>query len=326
MEEKVALFLSLFNRVKNETNNSPRNLSWLAKERPSLQDLCYELQSKYQSLAKIMATKSSKHSFITTPFENEWKEYELNYSKHVAKAAEPAEERSVVEFQNSLQEGEQSWLESGKTKEQYWEHVNEWIAKLKPTGSSFDPLNDNPASLMQSIHDFLHDAVGGGFFDDDFYDSALGAWYFFEKSIGLDFDGIYRRWRNSPELFIPLGIQHTNTFPLIELYNEAVRAYAFGNRVASIAMCRALMEHILQKYYGLKAKDLEGIIALAEQRFPNLKKLHMQAKRKLGNDILHDYENKSEVEDRAVIQFLNTIKYLVQNVDFDTLNWPTSIL
>ena len=314
MEEKIALFLSLFNRVKNETNNSPRNLSWLAKERPRLQDFCYELHERYESLAKIMATKSSKHSFIAVPFENEWKEYELNYSKHVEKAAEPTRERSVAEFQNSLQEGEQNWLESGKTKDQYWEVVNEWLSKLTSVGSSFDPLNDNPASLMQSIYDFLHDAVADGFFNNDFYDSALGAWHFFEKSIGLDFDGIYRRWKNSPELFIPLSIQHTNTLPLIDLYNEAVRAYAFGNRVASIAMCRALMEHILQKYYGVKAKDLEGIIAIAEQRFPNLKKLHMQAKRKLGNDLLHDYENKSEVEDRAVVNFLKTIKYLVQNV------------
>ena len=106
----------------------------------------------------------------------------------------------------------------------------------------------------------------------------------------------------------------TNTEPLIELYGEAVRTYVFGNKVASITMCRALLEHILQKYYGLQAENLDKIIILAEERFPNLKKLNLRNKKNLANRILHNYENKSETEDKSVVDFLKTIKYLVQRI------------
>jgi hypothetical protein len=88
MEEQIALFLSRFKELKRRINNSPKNLSWLANEQKDLQDLCFELSGNYQTIAKFLATKNIKHTFITVPFENDWKEYELNYRNHVSKAAE----------------------------------------------------------------------------------------------------------------------------------------------------------------------------------------------------------------------------------------------
>lgn len=41
----------------------------------------------------------------------------------------------------------------------------------------------------------------------------------------------------------------------------------------------------------------------------------MDRKRRLANDILHEYENKEgKLENKAVIDFLKTIEYLIQKV------------
>ena len=57
MDEQIALFVSRFKELKNKINNSPKNLSWLAKEKEDIQDLCYELEDNYQTIAKFLATK-----------------------------------------------------------------------------------------------------------------------------------------------------------------------------------------------------------------------------------------------------------------------------
>mgnify|MGYP001567315844 FL=1 len=287
----------------------------MTNERKDLQDLCSQLEDAYLSIARILATKKSKHTFVTVPFEREWQEYELHYSKHVTKAAEPAKEREQNELLEYIRKSKKDWLDSGKTEEEYDDKINKWLAQFKsPHGSSFDPLKDNPATLVSAIYSFLYDFISDGFFEDDYYDKALGAWHFYEKSIGLDLAGIYKRWKNSPELFIPQHITVTNTAPLVDLYNEAIRTYVFGNREAAVALCRALLEHILQKYYKARAEKLKDIIAIAEQKFPNIKKLRLERLRRLANNILHEYENIDEIEDTAIFDFLKTIKYLVQNV------------
>lgn len=308
MEEQIALFLTRFNKLKKEVNNSPKTLSWLATEKEDIQDLCFELEGNFQTIAKFLATKNNKHTFITVPFENDLKEYESNYQKHVLTAAEPIREREEKKLKELLKKIE---LDTEMSKEEF----NKWLAGLIAPGSSFDPFSDDPAFLMEEIKYFIHDMIANDDPDNEFFDKAYGAWYFYEKSIGLDLEGIYRRWKNSPELFIPIQIQATtNTTPLIELYNEAVKSFAFGNKVAAMTLCRPLMEYILKKYYVVKDEKLGKIVALAEERFPNLQKLSMRSKKEKADDILHNYEKKSNTEDKSVIEFLKTIKYLVQHI------------
>lgn len=81
-----------------------------------------------------------------------------------------------------------------------------------------------------------------------------------------------------------------------------------------MAMCRALMEHILKRHYNIEAGDLEKIIAIAEVRHPQLKKLKMQEKRKISNDMLHNYEGGADIEDEALVGYFRTIKYLIQEI------------
>jgi hypothetical protein len=309
-EETSAKFLILFNQLKNAVNNSPRNVAWLTKEKPELQKLAYDLDSIYTDINNYLGTKDVKHSFVPKPFIPAWTEYETYYCKPVAEAAEPERQRVRQKLEELAEELERRAIENGEDPVKYWENLSELLGKQ--VGQLFDPLTDNPASLMKELQDFVYDVINDRLFEDEFYDKALGAWYFFEKTIGVDLEGIYKRWKNSPELFIPTVTESTKADSLIDLYNEAVRSYVFGSKIASVAMCRALLEHILTEHYSLQEKNLEKIIILAEEKFPNLKKLNMRHKKNLANDILHEYEKRPEVEDKAVVDFLRALKYLVE--------------
>jgi hypothetical protein len=319
MEEQIAMFLYRFNRLKHEISNTPSRLSWLSKEREDLQELCYELESSYKSIERFLTTKSSKHTFIIVQFENEFKEYKLNYERRVSEAALPAKARNLKALEDAIREGEEIWVKSGKTKEEYWEHINKTIAELRTSKIDIDPFNplkDDPVTLIEEALDWgslLKDTVME---EDELerYEKAWGAWRFFKYILGIDFSGINKKWFAAPDLFIQPHIVRSEETPVVELYREAVRAYAFGCNIASVAMCRALMEHILINHYNIPKDKLGKIISKAEQEYPRLKKLRMLEKKEISDNILHNYEGSTEIEERAVINYLLTIKYLVQGV------------
>jgi chromosome segregation ATPase len=155
IQEQIAFFLSKFKKLKSQINNAPRNLSWISNERKEIQELCNELEGNYNSIAKYLAAKNSRHTFISVLFENDLKEYENYYRKFVLDAAEPAKERSRKEFQDSLKSAEEIWIQAGKTKDEFWKSIDEWTEKASPLGSAFDPLTDDPAAVVQSAFDVL---------------------------------------------------------------------------------------------------------------------------------------------------------------------------
>jgi len=159
----------------------------------------------------------------------------------------------------------------------------------------FDPLEDNPTALIDNAFDWLLNILIYAY--EDFEDQpeksfkkAWGAWRFFTEGLDLDFSSINKKWLAAPELFIQPHVAQTEESPIVKLYNEAVKAYAFGYRIASMTMCRALMEYMLRNHYNVQGKALKNIIAIAEQRFPQLKKLKMDGKRLFANKLLHNYE------------------------------------
>jgi hypothetical protein len=342
MEGQIALFLFRFGKLKHEINNSPRKLTWLGKERPDLLELCADLETAHRDIAHVLATKSAKHVFVTTPFENEWKEYERDYREIVHEAAKPVYARrfqtaAVYLKELGFQIGEWT-MDSGKSEEEYWgEQYESFHAALQSI--VFNPTTDDPAALMEASRGLVaevHDAFSESEEEDNtlcvmskncnyycyianededgYYQKVLGAWEFFEKTLGLDLSAIYKRWRSVPEVFIQPHVAQLENNPVVELYSEAVRAYVFGGKIASMAMCRALMEHILKKHYNVEGKDLENVIAMAEIKYPQLKNFKMQEKRKMTNVMLHDYESGSDVEDRALIEYFRTIKGMIQKI------------
>ncbi len=307
MRPHIEKFMVLFNRLKSELNNSLKNLKWLPNEKPEIKELCYQLDGTYRLLSCKFANNSAKSIITPSIFQKRWDEYVGYYQKKIDEIAKPLREKYEEELSDLIQQLEEDAKVQGKSIEEIL-----GVQKIPPItmGSTFNPSEDNAASLLDDIFAAVHDIVDNDIFPDVFTDKQMGALNYFEKIIGLNFHDINRRWGKSPNLFISEKLTR-KTDKLIELYNEAVKSYVFGLNVASTAMCRALLEHILINYYGMPKDDLVKVVAMAEERFKKLKSLNLYKLRKDGNGVMHEYESKSRIEDATVVSYLLTIRTLV---------------
>lgn len=308
MLKYIEKFLVLFNRLKSEINNSLKNLKWIPNEKPEIAELCFQLDETYRHLNRTFANNSSKYLIAPPIFQKRWDEYIAYYQKKIDEIAKPLRIKYEKELHDLIEQLETDAKEKGKSLEDVWGS----FANTTPIamGATFNPLEDNAASLLDDLFAAVHDIVGNDILPDVFTDKQMGALNYFEKVIGLNFHDINRRWGKAPNLFISKNIKK-KTDELIEMYNESVKSYIFGLNVASIAMCRALLEHILINYYGIPKDDLVKIISHAEKRFKKLKSLNLHKLRMDGNDILHEYEKKSKIEETVVANYLLTIRTLV---------------
>lgn len=312
MQSRLEKFLVLFEKLKKEANDTPANLKWLPKQKPALSKLCYDLDVCCTAILRHLSKKNTKHTVAPDIFSRNWEEYLETWKDVVAKAAAPEQERDFREIRSLIGHCLQKAIAEGKTLEEF---NNEFFKQIKPeVGGTFDPLADDPAKVMDDIGWTIYNIVDNGLMDDVFDDKTMGAWNFFEKTVGIDYAAIYARWQSAPEMFIPSHTRSRNLIPIVELYNEAVRAYVFGLTVASVAVCRALLDHILRKHYEIQGIDLKNIISIAEERHDHLKGLNLQEKRLLGNSVLHKYEKRGEDLDKAVKAFLLTIRHLVTHI------------
>lgn len=308
MRNHIEKFLVFFNRLKSDLNYSLKNLKWFPKEKPEIAELCYQLDNTYNILYRIMANKTDKSFVVPSALQRSWDDYEKNYKMMVEEAAKPLKDKYDKELQTLFQKLENDAKEKGQAPEELWGQLTKNIPS--EMGVSFNPIEDNAASLLQEIFDAIHDIVDNDILPDVFTDKQMGALYYFERVIGLDFHDINRRWGKAPSLFISEKIKK-RTDKLVEMYNEAVKCYIYGLNVASTAMCRALLEHILINYYAIPKDDLYKIVALAEKKFKRLQSLNLYKLRIDGNEIMHEYETKSRIEDDAVVSYLLTVRALV---------------
>jgi hypothetical protein len=63
-------------------------------------------------------------------------------------------------------------------------------------------------NLRENIYDSIKNDLG--LFDD----KDIGAWLFFNETIGVDYSAIYSCWRRVPELFISANTLSRNFAPL----------------------------------------------------------------------------------------------------------------
>nr|HPJ01027.1 hypothetical protein [Enterococcus sp.] len=276
-------FLTLFSKLKQEINNSPITLEWLQAHKPQIRRLCAEINSVYQTVSKKIATNPSKVSVVPRAFNRQFQEYNRDYLKLVKAIGD---KESLETIKESLEK-----LRQILKKATIDEVVDEILGKEEGNikrGSTFDPTKDDPVKMIYNIFLTYHDMVANDFFDydeDNYHDKAIGAWDFFEDTIGIKFKEIYKRWKNSPHIYFPDDYQNQSIDDLIDLYHEAVKSYIFGNKLASLAICRALLENVLINYYNLNKGDLDNIITTAEIKYPYFKQLELHKKRRMVNRI-----------------------------------------
>lgn len=83
-------------------------------------------------------------------------------------------------------------------------------------------------------------------------------------------------------------------------------------------MCRAALEMVFKKHYGRgKWEDLKlgKIVVLADQQYDFVQEGRIRPLVERTNTIIHNYstiERLSKDDDRAILNFLKTVKFLIQ--------------
>ncbi len=319
----VVQFVTRFHELKARTKGNPRNLAWLCQNDDALASLASELNSLATSIARLAATRSERFFPQSSPeFIVAYREYQSDY----ADAVEPVAAKKDKEFLSAF--------------ERYFQEDPESVRKIfeemgfdLDAPSDFDALDDDPVSSFAEML-FLADSFAESMRDDQIH-KALGAWRFFVGTIGIDLAAIYQRWKATPVTFVPKHVsdRHGLTEPgsVYETLRQAHRAYVFGCERAAMALCRALMELVLKKHWGieedeayLKAKQkndgrdpgLQKIIAIAEARYGakyKLKKHRLLQQKELADGVLHAKGPSQKVSGDEISQFLETVRYLIEN-------------
>jgi len=321
-------FLIRFNDLKERTKSRPQNLSWLCKNDDGLASLASDLKRIATSIARQIETKSDRYvAQVSTNFIDAYTEYLKEYRDAVETAATLHDDK-LLEFIRQKIGEDPNYFDS------YF--AEKGIDPDAP--SDFDVLEDNPVNLVYDIISVADSmATMPKDFRDDLHDEmhkALGAWNFFEDTVGIDLAGIYRRWKATPVTLVPKHVsdRHGLTEPgsLYDMLRQAHRAYVFGCERAAMALCRALLELVLKKHWGIEEDEgylkekqrrkgyepgLEKIITIAEARHDakyKLRKHHLLQKKELADDVLHAKRPPRHVSGDEVTLFLETLKFLIE--------------
>ncbi len=197
----------------------------------------------------------------------------------------------------------------------------------------FDPLiHDGGKALPMAFWATESYAEGADEHGDTIhYASKIGleAYDYLTGTIGLDVEIVFRRWRSIPMIFMPGHVSDahgTERGSLYDLIDDAVRAYVFGAPAAATATCRAALEMVLKKHYALdhQYKDKEGrlrdkglgeLIVLADERYEFVQGKRLQWLSDGANQVMHNYSVRnrmSEADERTILDFLKTIKFLIE--------------
>lgn len=292
-------FLIDFNKLRKLVGNTPQRVEIKAanEEGYEFKRLVVDLMLRYKKIDNNINKRT-----ITVPdgFNKAKREF-LNYQGVISKVGHETLKKcseiiARVDRENDIKIP--SWFYDVLTKEDFYR----FEANLYCIYNALE----NMITLFENDDDIKDD-----------YEHALKSLEFIEKEVlGKDLDTLYDRWKSIPPVFIPRHVIVKNPETLLKLYNEVYKTYVSGNYVACIAMCRSLFEYILIKYYGAKIKaddDLSKIISNAQKRYEFLNKLGLHKKRITANYLIHNYNGKN-IADRTVLDFIRTIKSLIERI------------
>lgn len=298
-QESMTAFASLRERV----HGKPQNVGWMAGQSPEVALLTLVVELAWRKLEMTLVTSPSK-AFNRAPrgLKAAYRDYKQEWLDIVARAADDIVERHAERIQKAF------------------ESAHEATDSYSSTDSDrpeFDPTRDDPVDVFEDMVWF------SGAYADAYDDHELGdqqrvagqAWDFLCDTLGLDLRAFWQRWQRVEPIFVPAHVAdaygRSEPASLNRQLDEAVHAYVFGASAAALTMCRALMELVLTKHYGCDGDDLQKVIAACEARPQHawMKRLDLQAKRRIANRVLHDHR---AVEEEAVVEFLKTVRELIE--------------
>ncbi|MCH7932261.1 MAG: hypothetical protein IH906_08665 [Proteobacteria bacterium] len=168
------------------------------------------------------------------------------------------------------------------------------------------------ARVISYARDRFESAMMGGYDEPrlmNIFSKGVGPFDYYSGTIGVDLEGITRRWKQVPHIFVPRHVSaaygRSERGSLFHLLNDAVRAYVFGVPLAAIVMCRAVCEMVHKKHYG-RAKDEWS--SLVEE-------LDLGQKKNLADTVIHNYAHRHKItedDEKVILDYLESAKTVIE--------------
>jgi hypothetical protein len=342
MNGPFAEFVALFGQLKSDINSSPKNLEWIAKERPTVAELASRVHDTAQRVARVELTLKEQ-VLIDAPkhFARLWAEYRRQYQIPVERVAEKHREQWKAQITSLLKKKLDLLMAQGKSENEAWQEILkriglEWEPDKEefPEAPDIDPTSED---LVQVIRHGLDKAWDWGEnahtmgYTEDFLEIRKGklALETFERLVGVNLEEIERRWRRLPVLFWSnkeeISVTSKPIAAMRDRLQEAARAFVFGNTCACIVLCRSLTELILETFYGATQMELAQKIDFAEKRYPQLRKFQLKNKKDMANKILHRFHDQIDATaagrarwEELAVRYLSDVTSMIENIPSKT--------
>ena len=318
----------LFSAVKNAASNEPSRVTTFYKQHKPLKTAVNELYA-FMSFGdferRVFHAPKKYHPQTPKGFERAFRDYKDNWELLISDCLFPIL-LDLLELDIGEEESDNN--QPIATPEVY--------APDPEHEDRFDPLIHDGAKALEMafwVTDSYADETNSKESADTIhYASKIGleAYDYLTDTIGLEVEGVFRRWRHVPTIFMPAHVSNahgtTERGSLYDLIDDAVRAYVFGAPAAAVATCRAALETILKRHYDLdyQFKDREGrirdkglgeLIILADEKYEFVQGKRLERLTLNANKVLHNYSGRnrmSERDEQSILDFLKTIKFMIE--------------
>lgn len=315
-----AVFLARFAKLKTELSGSnPRNLIWRSKNDPALAKLALDLFEASVSVRRRVKDHAGfVHAHVPSAFPGAFQEYLKNFEEHVAAASRPMRETHAEEIGAQLE----SLLNDPAARESVLTAVKE-LSNQNPFDIDEYDGGEVIASALFEAQSLLEGLSADPLFEEklDEAEQALKAWRFLNESIGLNIIGVFRRWKSIEPIFVPIHVaNHHGLLAANSLFSklkEAGLAFACGCNLATLALCRAILETTLTLHYSIDIQKLPPNAGLIHKvRASSLSQIDRQrfeAYCKLANRVLHGEGAISDESETQASEFLFALKRLIEH-------------
>ena len=317
-------FLMLFNAVEHAAKGEPQRIRTFWDQSELIRRAVEDLESflrRTDFKRRVFLGKRKFWPQVPEDFERTWRMYEQTWSPAINDAQYAWLNEELDGFAAEMAEQGTPLQKGSRNEDRLPAPDPECELEFDPTYHDGAAAIDLGLIVIENELEFHKSDVGDETIEN-MCRIGLSAYEYLTETIGLDTDGVFRRWRSVPTTFVPTHVSNkhgvTEKGSLYDLLDDAVKAFVFGAPAACVAMCRAALEMILKQHYcpgpHASGDGLAKIIILAGERYKFIDPSQLKQLNHNANKILHDYGsvgNLSVEDERTIQQFLRTLKFLI---------------
>ncbi len=296
-------FLATFARLKEETDDDPKQLCPLGKLGQEIQRLCEELHrsaEEFQAFEERSPVAMARH--ISPASVKARREYEERWAEPVSSVAWRWLLLALEKQFPVLSENDEEAEEFPKAKQDpLADRIEDWKYDSKGWAREIERAFDEIFELSGC------DTSG----EYEWVEGSLRAWDRL-RGAGLDVaDALWRR-RAIPFVLVPQHVANRYGKEHQSLYlrlHQAAKAFIFGAPLAALALQRAVLEEVLKKHWGSEKGHIRDA-CLPELSWDS----RADRLKNLANKALHGEPEKLKParQDRAIIENFLLLRLLIE--------------